>query len=159
MPIDQPEATAEPTNRRAFLARAAMGGALVGVGAAAGPFGLFSTAAGAQDAPPATIEGAPELSNGAFAAFAVPLVVVAARAWRGDWPGHWPGHWPGKAEGWIGGSLALAALAGAALEGPANLEALGWSACALLLAARDALRDLFLDRWGLHRADVDGLLN
>ena len=85
-----------------------------------------------------------------FAAFAVPLVVVAARAWRGDWPGHWPGHWPGKAEGWIGGSLALAALAGAALEGPANLEALGWSACALLLAA-PALSPAIARRLGTPR--------
>ncbi len=62
-----------------------------------------------------------------LAAFAVPLVVVAVRAWRGDWPA--------RAEGFLGGTLVLAAMAGAVLEGPANLQALGWSACALLLAA------------------------
>ena len=62
-----------------------------------------------------------------YATFAVPLVVVGMRALLEDWPA--------RPEPWVGGTLALAALVGAVLEGPGNLQALGWSACALLLAA------------------------
>lgn len=82
MPIDQPEATSAPTNRRTFLTRAAFGGALVGVGAAAGPFGLFAPAAGAQDAPLATVEGSAPITNATFAAFAVPLEMAAVLAYQ-----------------------------------------------------------------------------
>ena len=71
-----------------------------------------------------------------YPTFAVPLVAVMTRALLRDLPlrgGGW-------AEAWAGGTLALAALASAALEGPANLQALGWSACALGLAAPALLR-------------------
>ncbi|UFN48091.1 glycoside hydrolase [Roseomonas sp. OT10] len=71
-----------------------------------------------------------------FPTFAVPLVAVVARAALGDLPRH-GGGW---AELWAGGTLALAALASAALEGPHNIQALGWTACALGLAAPALLR-------------------
>lgn len=95
MPIDQPEATSAPTNRRTFLTRAALGGALVGVGAAAGPFGLLAPAAGAQDAPLATVDEVGALTNETFAAFAVPMEMAAVQAYQlvlaseqleGPWP-------------------------------------------------------------------------
>ena len=62
-----------------------------------------------------------------YATFAVPLVAAMARAFMGDWPA--------RPEDWVGRTLTLAALIGALVEGPDNLQALGWSACALLLAA------------------------
>ena len=65
-----------------------------------------------------------------FASFAVPLLAVAVRALLGDWPGR-----GGREDLWAAGTLALAALASAVAEGPANIQALGWSACALALAA------------------------
>jgi hypothetical protein len=65
-----------------------------------------------------------------FASFAVPLVAVAVRAMAGDWPGR-----TGREDHWAAGSLALAALASVVAEGPDNLQALGWSACGLALAA------------------------
>ncbi|AWV23770.1 Glucan 1,3-beta-glucosidase [Roseomonas mucosa] len=71
-----------------------------------------------------------------FPTFAVPLVAVVARALLRDLPlrgGGW-------AEAWAGGTLALAALASAWREGPENLQALGWTACALGLAAPALLR-------------------
>ncbi len=71
-----------------------------------------------------------------FPTFAVPLVAVVARALLRDLPlrgGGW-------AEAWAGGALAFAAVASAVLEGPANVQALGWSACALGLAAPALLR-------------------
>ena len=82
MPIDKPEATAATTTRRTFLARAAVGGALVGAGAAVGPLGLFAPAAGAQAAPDATLDGAPPLDNVTFAAFATPLEMAAVQAYQ-----------------------------------------------------------------------------
>ena len=65
-----------------------------------------------------------------FASFAVPLLAVAVRALLGDWPGR-----GGREDLWAAGTLALAALASAVAEGPANIQALGWSASALALAA------------------------
>ncbi|MFC0407818.1 glycoside hydrolase family 17 protein [Roseomonas elaeocarpi] len=71
-----------------------------------------------------------------FPTFAVPLVAVVTRALLRDLP-RAGGGW---AECWAGGALALAALAGAVNEGGANIQALGWSACALGLAAPALLR-------------------
>ncbi|MDB5375471.1 MAG: hypothetical protein JWP04_4113, partial [Belnapia sp.] len=63
-----------------------------------------------------------------LATFAVPLVAVLAQALLADWPGP-------RSGGWAAGALVAAALVGAVQEGPANLEALAWVGCALLLAA------------------------
>ena len=71
-----------------------------------------------------------------FSTFAVPVVTVVARAMLRDLP-RAGGGW---AEAWAGGALALAALASAVNEGGANLQALGWSACALGLAVPALLR-------------------
>jgi exo-beta-1,3-glucanase (GH17 family) len=79
-----------------------------------------------------------------YAAFAVPLVAVAARALLRDLPRAGAG----REEWWVGVTLALAALAGAVREGPANLQALGWSLCALALAAPLLLRCLGSRRLG-----------
>ncbi len=68
--------------------------------------------------------------------FAVPLVCVVARALSRDLPvggGGWE-------ERLAGGTLALAAIAGAIAEGPANLPSLTWSVAALALAAPCVLR-------------------
>ena len=66
-----------------------------------------------------------------FPVFAVPLVVVGARAVLQDFRlGH-----GGRAELWAGGVLVLAALATAAREGPLNAQAQAWAVCALVLAA------------------------
>jgi exo-beta-1,3-glucanase (GH17 family) len=73
-----------------------------------------------------------------FAAFAVPLVAVAARALLRDLPRGGGG----REELWAGGALVLAALASAMREGPANLQAMGWTVCALVLAAPPLLRCL-----------------
>ncbi|HEX2576823.1 MAG TPA: ferritin-like domain-containing protein [Aquihabitans sp.] len=81
MPIDKPQATAAPTTRRTFLARAAVGSALVGVGGAVGPLGLFSSAAGAQ-VPSGDLPAPPALDAEAFAAFAVPLEMAAVQAYQ-----------------------------------------------------------------------------
>lgn len=71
-----------------------------------------------------------------IATFAVPLVAVAARAWLADLPRGGGG----REEAWLGATLVLAALAGAVQEGPANLQSLAWTGCALLLAAPLLLR-------------------
>jgi exo-beta-1,3-glucanase (GH17 family) len=68
--------------------------------------------------------------------FAVPLVGVVARALLSDLPRGGGG----REEIWAGGTLALAAVAGAIAEGPANLQSLAWSAAALVLAAPPLLR-------------------
>ncbi len=62
--------------------------------------------------------------------FAVPLVAVAARALLDDLP-----RGGGRHEAWLGGTLALAAVASAVNEGPENLQSLTWNVAALLLAA------------------------
>ncbi len=62
--------------------------------------------------------------------FAVPLVAVIAGALLGDLP-----RGGGRHEAWLGGTLALAAVASAVNEGPENLESLIWNAAALVLAA------------------------
>jgi hypothetical protein len=68
----------------------------------------------------------------------VPLVAVAARALLRDLP-----RGGGGREEWVaGGVLAVAAVASAAREGPANLQAMGWTLCALALAAPPLLRCL-----------------
>lgn len=84
MPIDSPEATAAPTTRRTFLARAAVGSALVGVGVAGGPLGLFGGAAGAQEGPgaDAPLDDAGELEAADFAALATPLELAAVQAYQ-----------------------------------------------------------------------------
>ncbi|MFT8245626.1 glycoside hydrolase [Roseomonas sp. BN140053] len=80
-----------------------------------------------------------------FATFAVPLVAVLARAALRDLPRR-GGGW---AELWAGGTLFLAAVVSAVLEGAHNWQALGWTACALGLAAPALLR---LRRVGTARA-------
>jgi hypothetical protein len=74
-----------------------------------------------------------------FAAFAVPLVAVLARAALGDLP---PRGTDGREERWAGGVLAVAAMASAIREHPANLQAMAWTLCALLLAAPPLWRRL-----------------
>ncbi len=68
--------------------------------------------------------------------FAMPLLVVAARAWLRDLPLEGGG----REELWLGGVLAAAAVASAVLEGPKNTQALVWNAAALVLAASALLR-------------------
>lgn len=76
MPIDQPEATAAVNPRRTFLARAAVGGALVTAGSIAGPL-LRAVPAGAQGGAPG---GA--LDDSAFAEIAVPLELAAVQVYE-----------------------------------------------------------------------------
>lgn len=71
-----------------------------------------------------------------FPTFAVPLVAVIARALLRDLPRR-GGGW---AEWLAGGVLLACALASAAVEGPHNLQALGWAACAAGLALPPLLR-------------------
>jgi exo-beta-1,3-glucanase (GH17 family)/uncharacterized membrane protein len=73
-----------------------------------------------------------------FASFAVPLVAVAARAGWGDLPRGGGG----RAELLAGGVLAIAAIAGGLREHVTNLQAMGWTLCALLLAVPPLLRML-----------------
>ncbi|MCW3475998.1 glycoside hydrolase family 17 protein [Limobrevibacterium gyesilva] len=68
--------------------------------------------------------------------FAVPVVAVLARALLRDLPRGGGG----REELWAGGVLALAAIGTAVNEGPRNLQALAWTACALVLAAPPLLR-------------------
>ncbi len=68
--------------------------------------------------------------------FAMPLLVVAARAWLRDLPCSGGG----REELWLGGVLAIAAIASAILEGPKNTPSLMWNAAALILAASALLR-------------------
>ena len=75
--------------------------------------------------------------------FIVPLVCVAARAALRDLPRGGGG----REEAWVGGVLALAAVASAIREGPVNLQSLAWNAAAVLLAA-----PLLLRAWPLARA-------
>ncbi len=62
--------------------------------------------------------------------FAVPLVAVLARALLRDLPRSGGG----REELCVGATLAVGAIAGAIIEGPANLQSLAWSATALILA-------------------------
>lgn len=71
-----------------------------------------------------------------FPTFAVPLVAVVARALLRDLP-RTGGGW---AEWLAGGVLAACAVASAVMEGPHNLQAMGWSACAIGLALPPLLR-------------------
>ncbi|MCR0983532.1 glycoside hydrolase family 17 protein [Roseomonas populi] len=71
-----------------------------------------------------------------LATFAVPLVAVVARALLGDLPRR-GGGW---AEWLAGGVLLLCAIASAINEGVHNIQALGWSACAIGLSLAPLLR-------------------
>ncbi len=71
-------------------------------------------------------------------AFAVPLVCVVARALLADLPRGGGA----REELWAGGSLAVAAVAGAMAEGPANPSSITWTVAALVLAAPPLLRVL-----------------
>ncbi|MCB0977538.1 MAG: ferritin-like domain-containing protein [Acidimicrobiales bacterium] len=73
MPIDKPEATATDNPRRSFLARAAVGGALVTAGSIAGPL-LRTVPAGAQG----TAE-AGSLDDGDYATWLAPLELAAVQ--------------------------------------------------------------------------------
>jgi exo-beta-1,3-glucanase (GH17 family) len=77
-----------------------------------------------------------------FAAFATPLVCVAARALLRDLPSRRAG----REELAVGGALALGAVASAVMEGAGNLQAMAWTLCALILAA-PSLRRLFGRPW------------
>ncbi|HEY4253486.1 MAG TPA: glycoside hydrolase [Roseomonas sp.] len=73
-----------------------------------------------------------------YPTFAVPMVAVLARALLRDLP-----RGGGRREELLaGGVLALAAIASGMLEHPSNLQALGWSLCALVLAVPPLLRML-----------------
>ncbi|MBX3314939.1 MAG: hypothetical protein KF906_11530 [Actinobacteria bacterium] len=76
MPIDQPEATAAVNPRRTFLARAAVGGAVVTAGSIAGPL-LRAVPAGAQ-----TDTTSGSLDDSSFAALAVPLELGAVQVYE-----------------------------------------------------------------------------
>ena len=71
-----------------------------------------------------------------FATFAVPLVAVVARALLGDLPRR-GGGW---AEWLAGGVLLLCAIASGVNEGMHNIQALGWTACAIGLSLAPLLR-------------------
>lgn len=71
-----------------------------------------------------------------YPTFAVPLVAVATRALLRDLPRGGGG----REELMAGGVLAVAAIASAVLEHPRNLQAMGWSLCALVLAVPPLLR-------------------
>ncbi|MCU1499572.1 MAG: hypothetical protein JWM47_3525 [Acidimicrobiales bacterium] len=77
MPIDIPEAV--PTTRRTFLTRAALAGALVTVGSAAGPLTSLLPVAGAQEGLP---EPGTALDDGAFAAALLPLELAAVQCYE-----------------------------------------------------------------------------
>jgi exo-beta-1,3-glucanase (GH17 family) len=81
-----------------------------------------------------------------FNVFAVPLVCVIARAALRDLPLNRGG----REELGAGGALALGAVASAVLEGAANLQALGWTACALILATPTLLRVTRRAWWRVH---------
>ncbi len=81
MSIDPTEATAAATTRRSFLARAALGGALVSV-ATAGPLRAMLGVAGAQEATAAELEAPEELDGATFAALAVPLELATVLAYQ-----------------------------------------------------------------------------
>jgi len=78
VPIDPTETTATPTSRRSFLVRAALGGALVTVGTAAGPLSSILPAAAAPD----QLQAAESLDNATFAALAIPLEMAAVQAYH-----------------------------------------------------------------------------
>lgn len=78
MSIDPTEAQAAATTRRSFLARAALGGALVSV-ATAGPLRSMLGVAGAQEA---ELESSDTLDNETFAALAVPLELATVLAYQ-----------------------------------------------------------------------------
>ena len=78
MPIDPTETPANATSRRSFLVRAALGGALVTVGTAAGPLSSVLPAAAA----PEQLESAESLDNATFAALAVPMEMAAVQAYQ-----------------------------------------------------------------------------
>lgn len=77
MPIDKPEAV--PTTRRTFLTRAALAGALVTVGTTAGPLTRLLPAAGAQDG---TSDTTPELTDGDFADYVLPIELAAVQCYQ-----------------------------------------------------------------------------
>lgn len=79
MPTETSPAKATPTSRRTFLTRTLTGTAVVGVGAAVGPLGLFSSPVAAQDG--GSLGPTERLSNEGFAAFAVPLEMAAVQAY------------------------------------------------------------------------------
>lgn len=66
-----------------------------------------------------------------LASYAVPLVVIAARASRGDLPRHTGG----REEVLLAASLTVLAVASAVQEGVLNGQSLRWNACVLILAA------------------------
>ena len=88
MPTDQSTDPATPTDRRRFLTRAALGGALVSAGAVASPLGGLLGAAGAQEADPQPLNTEDLILDSDFAELAAPLelaaVVIYQTALSGD---------------------------------------------------------------------------
>ena len=88
MPTDQSTDPATPTDRRRFLTRAALGGALVSAGAVASPLGGLLGAAGAQEADPQPLNAEDLILDSEFAELAAPLelaaVVIYQTALSGD---------------------------------------------------------------------------
>lgn len=80
MPIDKPDTQVVQTNRRTFLARAAMGGALVAVGTA-GPLGRLLPVA-AQDGGSQSGPAAGSLDDGATGESLAPLELAAVEAYE-----------------------------------------------------------------------------
>lgn len=76
VPTDHSLDSATATTRRSFLARTAVGGALVTAGAVAGPLTHLLPTAGAQEASTET------LLDADFAAFAAPLELAAVQAYQ-----------------------------------------------------------------------------
>lgn len=83
MPIDNPEATADATSRRAFIARSAIGAAVVGSGVLAG-FGQFLPAGAQTDEPTGDDgpTGGAELDDDAVGRFLAPLELGAVQAYQ-----------------------------------------------------------------------------
>ncbi len=80
MPIDKPETQVVPTNRRTFLARAAMGGALVAVGTA-GPLGRLLPAAAQDGASPSGPDDG-SLDDNATGERLAPIELAAIKAYE-----------------------------------------------------------------------------
>ena len=82
MPTDQSPDSATATDRRTFLTRAALGGALVSAGAVASPLGGLLTSAGAQEVDAEALVADDLLTDEAFATFAAPLELAAVVAYQ-----------------------------------------------------------------------------
>ncbi len=167
MPLDKVEASATPTTRRTFLARAATGGVLVGAGVATGTLGLFGAPAGAQDAEPSLVD-AGALTPEAFGAAATPLELAAVQAYQAALDGGrlddaWQEHARRFQEQHRTAATALAGLVGEDAEEPVADPQLLSSTVAEVEGAADqtavlaALSPLELGIAATHLAALSGL--